>query len=205
MSWGSFKMKSLLNAVLAIVTFSILTGLIYPAAVTAIAVICFSSQSRGSLTYHNGHIIGSRLIGQNFSAARYFRPRPSATNYDAMPSGGSNLPPISDSLRALVKSRREAFRSVNGLDTGARVPNDMLFASGSGLDPDISPEAARLQICRIVRQRNFTPAQQRALSALVERSIVPPQLGFLGEARVNVLRLNQDLDQLERGKEVHGK
>ena len=113
-----------------------------------------------------------------------------------MPSGGSNLTPVSDSLRALVGARRAAFLAGNRLSANDTVPNDMLFSSGSGLDPDISPGAARLQIGRIAGKRNLTDSQRTALSVLVEHSIVPQQLGFLGCERINVLQLNKDLDRL---------
>jgi potassium-transporting ATPase KdpC subunit len=190
-------MKSILQAFLVLVVLTVLTGIIYPLLTTAVAVTCFPTQSHGSLVYNKGHVTGSRLIGQNFADRKNFWPRPSATNYSAMPSGGSNLNPLSVSLRIAVDARRDTFRLVNGLSAVDTIPNDMLFTSGSGLDPDISPEVARLQIGRIARERNLTNDQKLALTSLVERSIAPPQLGFLGSKRVNVLRLNQDLENLE--------
>lgn len=198
-------MKSLVRAFLVLFVLTVLAGLIYPAIVTAIAVVCFPAQAHGSLTYNKGHVTGSRLIGQNFSDRKNFWPRPSATNYNALPSGGSNLNPIYNSLRTAIDARRDTFRVVNGLSAGDTVPNDMLFASGSGLDPDISPEAARLQIGRVARERSFTNDRKLTLAALVERSIIPRQLGFLGSERVNVVRLNQDLESLEgEYAAVHG-
>jgi potassium-transporting ATPase KdpC subunit len=198
-------MKSLLHAFLVLIVLTVLTGLIYPAIVTAIAVVCFPAQAHGSLTYNKGYVTGSRLIGQNFADRKNFWPRPSATNFSAMPSGGSNLNPISSSLRIAVDARRDTFRVANGLSAVDTIPGDMLFASGSGLDPDISPEAARLQINRIARERNFTNDQKAALVSLVKSSIVPRQLGFLGSERVNVLRLNQDVENLEREHAaIHG-
>jgi K+-transporting ATPase ATPase C chain len=195
-------MKSILQAFLVLVVLIVLTGIIYPLLTTAVAVTCFPSQSHGSLIYNKGHVTGSRLIGQSFADRKNFWPRPSATNYSAMPSGGSNLNPISSSLRTAIDARRDTFRIVNGLSAGDTVPNDMLFASGSGLDPDISPEAARLQIGRIARERNFSNDQKLALTSLVERSIVPRQLGFLGSERVNVLRLNQDIERIEKSNDT---
>jgi K+-transporting ATPase ATPase C chain len=189
-------MKSLPRAILMLAVLTVLTGLVYPLAITAIAAIVFPEQSGGSLAYVNGRIVGSHLIGQNFADSAYFWPRPSATNYSAMPSGGSNLNPISHALRTAIDARRDAFRSANGLSANDTVPNDMLFISGSGLDPDISPDAARLQIGRIARKRHLTNPQQAALSSLFERSIIPPQLGFLGSTHINVLQLNKDLNQL---------
>jgi K+-transporting ATPase ATPase C chain len=195
-------MKPIIRAVLLLCALTILTGMLYPAAITAIAAICFPAKSHGSLAYDSEKVIGSRLIGQEFTDSANFWPRPSATNYTALPSGGSNLNPLSVSLRASVDARRTAFQSANGLRPGHTVPNDILFASGSGLDPDISPEAARLQIGRIARKRNLTGTEQNELSGLVERSIIPEQLGFLGSARINVLQLNRDLDRLGRGDAV---
>ena len=189
-------MKSLLNAFLLIIVLTVITGLIYPIVVTAIAVVCFPAQAHGSLLYNKGQVVGSRLIGQNFDNRKNFWSRPSATNYSAMPSGGSNLIPISNALRSAIDSRRDTFRLANRLIASDTIPNDMLFASGSGLDPDISPDAARLQTGRVARERHLTESQKSDLSALVERSIVLPQIGFLGDARVNVLRLNQNLDRL---------
>jgi K+-transporting ATPase ATPase C chain len=195
-------MKSVQQAFLIVVVLSIVTGLLYPLLTTSVAAICFPAQSQGSLTYDKEHVVGSCLIGQNFADRRYFRPRPSATNFSAMPSGGSNLNPLSGALRLAIDERRIRFQLANELNAGDAVPDDMLFASGSGLDPDISPEAARLQIGRVARERNFTNDQKLALTSLVDRSIIPPQLGFLGSARVNVLRLNQDLDRLDGGSVV---
>jgi len=189
-------MKSILQAFLVFVVLTVLTGIIYPLLTTAFAVICFPVQSHGSMVFNKGHVIGSYLIGQGFSDQKNFRPRPSATNYSAMPSGGSNLNPVSSSLRATIDARRDTFRLANGLSEKDTVPGDMLFASGSGLDPDISPQAARLQIDRVSRERNFTNEQKLDLASLVEHSIAPRQLGFLGSERVNVLRLNQAIENM---------
>jgi len=193
-------MKSFLRAFLILVALTIVTGLLYPLATTLVAVVCFPGQAHGSLAYSKGRVIGSRLIRPNFTDRKYFWPRPSATNYSAMPSGGSNLIPISNALRATVDARRDTFRLANGLAVSDTIPNDMLFASGSGLDPDISPAAARLQINRIAHERGLTNDQKAALTGLVEGSITPPQLGFLGEPRINVFYLNQALDRLNQTK-----
>jgi K+-transporting ATPase ATPase C chain len=165
--------------------------------VTGIARIIFPEQAHGSLVRNNGVITGSKLICQQFADPRYFWPRPSAIAYNPLPSGGSNLGPISNQLKKNVEDNRTAFITANGLTPETPVPLDMLFTSASGLDPDISPEAARLQITRIALQRRFTQAQKTALALLVERSIQRPQLGFLGEPRVGVLVLNLKLDKLD--------
>jgi K+-transporting ATPase ATPase C chain len=194
-------MKSILQAFLVLAVLTVLTGFIYPLLTTAVAVACFPAQSHGSLVSTNGNAIGSRLMGQGFSDRKNFRPRPSATGYNTMPSGGSNRNPISDSLRAEIDARRDAFRSANGLSAKDTIPNDVLFASGSGLDPDISPRAARMQIGRVACERKFTNDQKRELVSLVERSIIPRKFGFLGSERVNVLLLNRDLERLA-GKSI---
>lgn len=194
-------MKTFLPAVRLFIALTVLTGVIYPLLVTGIAKTFFPNQAGGSLVTASGKIVGSKLLAQRFSEDRYFWPRPSAgddgTNYATAPSAASNLGPTSSNLIATVQSRIAIFRASNGLATNAPVPADMVFASGSGLDPHISPEAARLQINRVATARKFSAGQTRELSALVEWSIEPPQLGFLGESRVNVLKLNLALDSLK--------
>jgi K+-transporting ATPase ATPase C chain len=194
-------MKIFLPAIRLFLALTVLTGVIYPLLVTGIAQAVFPKQSDGSLVTANGKIVGSALLAQRFSDDKYFWPRPSAgddgTNYVTVPSSASNLGPTSSNLVATVRARLASFRAANGLATNAPVPADMAFASGSGLDPHISPEAARLQIDRVARARHFSPEQKQKLAALVERGIEPPQLGFLGEPRVNVLKLNLALDSLK--------
>lgn len=193
-------MKTFLPAVRLFIALTVLTGMIYPLLVTGIARAVFPKQSGGSLVTANGQIIGSALLAQRFSADNYFWPRPSAgddgTNYATVPSSASNLGPTSSNLVAVVQSRLASFREANGLATNTPVPAEMVFASGSGLDPDISPTAARLQINRVAQARHFSAAETQKLVALVERSVEPPQFGFLGEPRVNVLKLNLALDSL---------
>jgi K+-transporting ATPase ATPase C chain len=141
--------------------------------------------------------VGSELIGQANADDGYFWPRPSAVNYSPLPSGGSNLGPTSSALQASVAEHAAGLRAAHHLPASAALPSDLLFASGSGLDPHISPEAARLQIDRVAQARQFTAAQRAQLAALVERSIEPPQFGLLGQPRVNVLKLNLALDALK--------
>lgn len=183
-------MKQLFIAVRVFIALTILTGFLYTFAITAFARIIFPRAAGGSLVAADGHVRGSMLIAQEFSNAGYFRPRPSAISYNPLPSGGSNLSVISHDLKKAMDDRRQAFQTANGLTSDVSVPQDMLFSSASGLDPHISPEAARLQIHRVAGERHMSPLQMDALAALVERSIEKPQLGFLGMARVNVLRLN---------------
>jgi K+-transporting ATPase ATPase C chain len=194
-------MKTFLPAARMFIALTILTGVIYPAIITGLAKTFFKNQAEGSLISVNGKIVGSELLAQRFGDDRYFWPRPSAgddgTNYATVASSASNLGPISSNLISTVQSRLAAFRSANGLATNAPVPAEMVFASGSGLDPDISPAAARLQIARVAAARKFSPEQKQKLSALVEQNVEPRQFGFLGEPRVNVLKLNLALDALK--------
>jgi K+-transporting ATPase ATPase C chain len=188
-------MKQLFIAVRVFIVLTILTGFLYTFAVTAIARIIFPHGAGGSLIVADGHVKGSRLIAQEFSHAGYFQARPSAISYNPLPSGASNVSVISHDLKKAMDDRRIAFDSANGLTSDVSVPKDILFASASGLDPEISPEAARLQINRIAGQRHMTSLQKEALAAMVEQSIELPQLGFLGMPRVNVLMLNLMLDK----------
>lgn len=173
---------------------TVLTGLIYPGVVTGLCQILFPKQADGSLISKNGVVIGSELIGQNFARPEYFQPRPSAAGtdgYDATASGGSNLGPTSRKLIDRVKAAEEKFRKENPSFTGP-IPSDLLTASGSGLDPDLSPASAEAQAARIASARGTGVDQIRHLIA---SNIRNRDLGFLGEPRVNVLSLNLALDQ----------
>jgi len=173
---------------------TILTGLLYPLFITGIAKVFFSEKAGGSMIKQNGIIMGSELIGQNFSEPQYFWPRPSATNYNAMPSGGSNLGPTSAELKKEIENRRKQLISANG--GNENIPADLLFGSASGLDPDISPQAARYQIDRILAARDLDHSSKTLLLNLIDEHIERPDLGVLGEPRINVLKLNLALDSL---------
>ena len=190
-------LQQLRPALVILALLTLLTGVAYPLAVTAVAQAAFPWQANGSLVRVGGLVVGSALIGQANADPRYFWPRPSAIDYNPLPSGGSNQGPTSAALQQAVAARAAQLRAAHHLPASTPLPADLLFASGSGLDPDISPEAARLQIDRVAQVRQFTPAQRDALAALVERSVEPPQLGLLGQPRVNVLLLNLALDGLK--------
>jgi len=176
---------------LTIVTL-VLTGVVYPLAVTGISAVLFPNQSAGSLVTDGDRIVGSKLIGQAFQSPEYFHSRPSAADYDAQASGGSNLGPTSAVLRDVVTARVVEVRTLEGLDTSAVVPVDMVTASGSGLDPHITAASARLQAQRVATVRGLALTD---VLGLVEKHTEGPTLGIIGESRVNVLLLNLELDR----------
>ena len=185
--------RQLVPAVLAFLALTVLTGLAYPLAMTGAAQVLFPNRAHGSLIKRDGKVVGSRLIGQNFSTPRYFHPRPSAAGdgYDAMSSSASNLGPTNPDLIAEVRKRVAAYRSENGLPAGSAVPVDAVTASGSGLDPHISMANARLQAPRVARARGLSVAD---VLALVDEHTDGRSRGFLGEPGVNELELNLELD-----------
>ena len=178
-------MKTILQSIRIYLILTLLTGILYPLAMTGVAQLLFPKQANGSRIVEDGKLIGSDLLGQKFESPRYFWPRPSSADYATVPSGASNKGPTSADLKKSIDERRAKF--------GKDAPVDLLTASSSGLDPHISPEAARSQIPRVAATRNMSIQQ---ISAVVDQTIEEPQLGFLGEPRVNVLRLNTALDQL---------
>ncbi|WP_118182082.1 potassium-transporting ATPase subunit KdpC [Paraburkholderia phosphatilytica] len=180
------------------VVLTAITGLAYPAVLTAFGQAVFHDQANGSLIEANGKVVGSKLIGQQFDAPQYFWGRLSATSpmpYNAQGSGGSNLGPINSALTDEVKGRLDALKAA-GTDMSKPVPVDLVTSSGSGLDPEISPAAAAYQIDRVAKARKMNPSD---VAALVDRYTNGRQFGVLGEARVNVLQLNLALDAAQHG------
>ncbi len=176
--------------------FTILTGLVYPGVITGIAQLVFPYQANGSLITRNGQVVGSALIGQQFSDPRYFWGRLSATGstpYDASNSQGSNLGPLNPALTKQVQDRIDALKAADP-GNAQPIPLDLVTASGSGLDPNISVAAARYQAGRVARLRSLSPEQ---VNTLIDQNTQGPFLGFIGEARVNVLQLNLALDGLK--------
>ena len=197
-------LKEIRPAITFIITLTLITGVAYPFAMTGVAKVVFPSQAAGTLIEQDGKVIGSSLIGQEFTSDKYFRGRPSATTapdpkdptktvsapYNAANSGGSNLGPTSKALMDRIKADVEALKKEN---PSAAVPTDLVTTSASGLDPDISPEAALFQVPRIAKARSMPEERLRQLVAQQTQARV---LGLLGEPHVNVLLLNMALDQL---------
>lgn len=183
-------MRNIMTAIKMLLVMTVITGGIYTVLVTGIAELLFPTQSRGNIVYAGKKPVGSRLLAQRFESDAYFWSRPSASDYQALPSGASNLGPTSSDLKKKITERRAKLEKVM-----STIPPELLFSSGSGLDPDISPEAALGQIQRVGKARNLAPTQIEELKNVVFRHVESPELGFLGMPRVNVLKLNLDVDR----------
>jgi len=177
--------------------FTVLCGIAYPLLITGIAQLAFPEKANGSLIFQDNKVVGSELIGQKFDSNIYFSSRPSATDYNPLPSGGSNLGPTSSKLKQMVLDRKVQFLEFNQLSASENIPAEMLYASASGLDPHISPKAALLQVGRIAKARQFSEEQKQQLVTVITDQTESPQFSFLGETRINVLVLNLALDKLD--------
>jgi potassium-transporting ATPase KdpC subunit len=188
-------LKELWTSIIATVVLCLVVSGVYPVLIWGVGQVLFPHQANGSLVLNNGQIVGSELLAQGFSGARYFHPRPSdaGTGYDPLSSGGSNLGPTSQKLMDGVKANVAQYRQENGLPTDAVVPVDSVTASGSGLDPHISLRNAQLQIPRVAKERGVS---EEAVRGEVTKATDKPLLGIGGDPGVNVLRLNLALDAL---------
>ncbi len=187
-------LRQLRPALVAVVVFTLLTGVLYPVVVTAVAQVAFDDEANGSLLAVDGEVRGSELIAQPFTGDEWFQPRPSAVDYAADNSGGSNRGPTDPDLLSSIAERSTSYRERNGLPAQASVPIDAVTASGSGLDPHISPRNARLQSERVAVARGMPVAE---VLELVEQHTQGRTAGVLGEPRVNVVTLNLALAQLQ--------
>ena len=195
--------KVTLQSILQTIAWTIVCGVILPLLLTVAFQTLFPYQANGSLITVGGKLVGSELLAQQFTGDKYFWPRPSANSYGSSPSGlvtssGSNLGPTSAQLQTNVQANAKALRAAHHLPDNAPVPADLVFASASGLDPHISPEAARFQVARVAAARGLSADR---VAALVEQHVELSQWGFLGEPRVNVLVLNLALDNEGPGKQ----
>ena len=178
----------------AIIVMTILCGLIYPLAMTGLCQALFPFQANGSIIERDGKVVGSAIIGQEFKGDKYFSGRPSANEYNAADSAGTNYGAINKELKKQVEERAVAVRTKYGLLPTEQVPSDMVTNDAAGFDPHLSPEAIRLQVNRVAQARHL---DKSVVLKLVEQNTEYPSLGFIGEARVNVLKLNLDLDKIQ--------
>jgi K+-transporting ATPase ATPase C chain len=183
-------MKQIIPAIRMLILMTVLTGIVYPLLVTFVGQVLFEKQANGSMALRGDVTVGSWLVAQNFEDPKYFWPRPSSANFNPLPSSGSNQGQISASLKMAVDERKARLKAAH--PEMGEPPQDLLFASGSGLDPEISPEAARYQLSRVSTARGMNKAQ---IKKLIEQLTKGRQFGFFGEPRVNVLALNVALDE----------
>lgn len=188
-------MRSIIDSLKILIVFSILLGIIYPLAIAGFAGVVFPEQAHGSLVTKDGVVVGSSLLGQAFIKKEYFHPRPSAVDYNAAGSGASNLGPSSRKLMDIVSSRIKNAREENDIDTATPVPADMVLASASGLDPDISLQNALLQVKRVSAARGLG---EEEVAGLIRKNMDGDFIGVWGMSGVNVLKLNLALDDLRR-------
>lgn len=188
-------MKSITTAIKLFVSLIIVTGLLYPLLITGFAQIILPNKANGSMIIINNKKVGSKLIGQQFSSPAFFWGRPSAINNNPMPSGASNLNPVGELLKEKIGPRLDSIRKYHGNLDINKIPKDLIFASASGVDPHISPEAAYFQINRVAAYRNFNDSQKIKLTKLIDSLIEKPDFLIFGEPRINVLALNLKLSE----------
>lgn len=184
--------KLTLQSIRQIIVWTLITGLAYPVIITLISQAAFKDKASGSILISGTNEVGSALLAQQFTGSNYFWPRPSAGTYTTLPSSASNLGPTSGALKTNAQSNADSLRAAHGGDSNAPVPAELVFASGSGVDPHITPAAALYQVKRVAKARNLSEDQ---LMQLVNKLTELPQFGIFGEARVNVLQLNLALDR----------
>jgi potassium-transporting ATPase KdpC subunit len=187
-------MKTLIQSCMMLLVMTVLLGLIYPMLVTGAGQTLFRDKAAGSLIVRDGQAVASSLIAQKITSPKYFWPRPSAADYDAANSSGTNLGPTSADLKKQYEERRKKLMETHPGE--GEPPQDLLFASASGLDPEISPAAALYQLNRVIKARSLNPEQAGSLKTLIEQHRLGPMLGFMGEARVNIMELNTALDRM---------
>jgi K+-transporting ATPase ATPase C chain len=190
-------MKSLVISLKIFLFLTVLTGIIYPLFITGIVQLAFPAKANGSLIIKDNKPIGSELIGQQNDSSVYFSSRPSAISYNPLPSGGSNYGLTNDTLRKIISKHMRQFIEFNQLDSLTEIPSEMVFASASGLDPDISPKAALLQVDRVSKARHFNNTQKQKLIQCIKDLTKTPQFLCLGNERVNVLLLNIETDNIK--------
>ena len=189
-------MKEFMQSLRSLVFFTVLLGLVYPLTMTGLSQVLFRDKANGSLIKKDQTIIGSELIAQKFTKPEYFWPRPSGCDFNPIPSGASNLGPTSGDLRKQISDRRQELARAFSVQE-SEIPQDLLTTSGSGLDPHVSPEGARIQIPRIMKAKKWPSSSLQRLEDLVDSMTERPTLGILGDKRVNVLRLNLALEELK--------
>ncbi len=186
----------ILKSVKVLLLFTVLTGVIYPLAITAIGQIIMPFKSNGSLISLDNKVIGSELIAQKFENDKYFQSRPSSTDFTSMPSGGSNLAIASLNYKDKSDSMYTSFKQKNLLSKESSVPSEMMSYSASGVDPHISKQAALLQVNRITKARNFDESKRNKILNIIDSFTEKPQFGILGAERINVLMINLEIDKL---------
>ncbi len=192
-------MKRVIITIKLFLILTIITGIVYPMLITLFAQLAFPGKANGSLIIKDDRVIGSELIGQQFYGPEYFHGRPSAVLNNPAPSGGSNLNPVGETLKGQVQARVDSIRQYHGNISINNIPEDLLFASASGVDPHISPAAAYFQVDRIVKYRHLNDTQKNMLIKLIESAVEKPDLFIFGEYRVNILLLNLKLSELCNG------